>query len=120
MSTYGQRYLDNYLRRIELLVIRGLLKLAVKIIEQVEDLNGGDMASYVTSYIHDLMRSSDINDENITRRRRHRKRSAFDSIGQRGGLNGFRTGHKRQKLEFTFENLLPFLMKEKKKRNRKT
>lgn len=115
MSTYGERYLDSSIE-----IMRRLLKLAVKIIKRVDKLNVGDVASYETSYIHDLLRSSDINDENVTRRRRHRKRSAFDSIGHRGGLNGFGTGHKRQKLEFTFENLLPFLMKEKKKRNRKT
>lgn len=49
--------------------------------------------------------------------RRHSKRSVFDSIAHSGEFGGFGK-HKLQKLEFTFENLLPYLVNDM-KRNRR-
>ena len=52
--------------------------------------------------------------------RRHGKRSTFDSISHGGGLNrlGNTETRRREKLAFTFENLLPYLLNAQRRNGR--
>lgn len=91
---------------------------ALQMIEIEEDITLSDITSSSKQPLYNnRKRSNNHNDVRIPKRhrRRHGKRSAFDPIAHRSGFNGFRV-KQHQKLEFSFKNLLPFLIKLKEKK----
>lgn len=99
--------------------LRKMLKLVIRLLDNEqetfgeEDLNTPEMPFYF-DHVKSLV-NGEVSQNSL---RRHRKRSSFDSISHNGGLGGLGGTHTRKKLEFTFENLLPYLIQEMQRNNR--
>lgn len=114
-----QETIETFLRNEEHKHLRKMLKLALGILDNeegtyiVEDTSVSEMPFYfdhIRSMVNGHVTGRD--------RRRHSKRSSFDSISHHGGLGGLGGTHRRRKLEFTFENLLPYLLDQMRRNSR--
>ena len=110
-------------------LLKTLLMLYLEVIEADEDASDSefislsissidsDKSSSVASTTRSKFHTKQNMDGSKRRKRRHRKRSTFDSISHHGSFGGFGSSyHTQKKLKFSFKNLFPFLLKDLKER----
>lgn len=116
-----QNAINKYLYNKEHEELRKMLRLAIifldnegQHIEESGNLKSSDMPFYF-DHIKSLVSG------NVVKRRIQRRRGAFDSIGHRagslGGLGGSYS-HLGRKVEYTLEQLLPFIIEKLRKTNK--
>ncbi|XP_045163980.2 uncharacterized protein LOC123528307 [Mercenaria mercenaria] len=118
-----QQAMHKFLHDNEHKELRKMLKLAIRFLDNEDYHNDelevtGNMLSSEMPFYFDHVKSLVNGEASNLKRRVHRKRSSFDSIGHRGGLSGLGGSYTRRKLEFTFENLLPYLIEHMRRNGR--
>lgn len=123
-SAEGQREgqeIKQYLIHEEHQLLKRLLLQALQVVDERNDLNdiavtSPDMADVSNQQSSESQVPDDVS---VARIHHHTKRSAFDSIAHKGSFGDFGSSYSNtpqvntpKKLEFTFKNLLPFLVKQ--------